>query len=73
MLEQKRSNEAMNLSADKNLTGSSALQLWLAYPGDLAEPAIEKACAAILDDAERERELHGLLQLRERRASALAS
>jgi 4'-phosphopantetheinyl transferase len=55
MLEQKRSNEAMNLSADKNLTGSSALQLWLAYPGDLAEPAIEKACAAILDDAERER------------------
>jgi len=36
-------------------TGSSALELWLAYPGDLAEPAAEAACAAILDDAERAR------------------
>jgi 4'-phosphopantetheinyl transferase len=39
----------------KNPKGSFALQLWLAYPGDLAEPAIEEACAAILDDAERAR------------------
>jgi 4'-phosphopantetheinyl transferase len=34
---------------------SSALQLWLAYPSDLAEPAIEEACAVLLDDAERAR------------------
>jgi 4'-phosphopantetheinyl transferase len=33
----------------------SALQLWLAYPSDLAEPAIEEACAALLNDAERAR------------------
>jgi 4'-phosphopantetheinyl transferase len=45
----------MDLSAGKNPTGSSALELWLAYPGDLAEPAVEEACAAILDDAERGR------------------
>jgi 4'-phosphopantetheinyl transferase len=31
------------------------LQLWLAHPGDLAEPAVEEACAALLDDAERAR------------------
>jgi 4'-phosphopantetheinyl transferase len=55
MLEQKRSNGSMDLSAGKNPTGSSALQLWLAYPGDLADPATEEACAAILDDAERAR------------------
>ncbi|MFZ0339459.1 MAG: 4'-phosphopantetheinyl transferase superfamily protein [Terracidiphilus sp.] len=36
-------------------TGSTALELWLAYPGDLTEPATEEACAAILDDAERAR------------------
>jgi 4'-phosphopantetheinyl transferase len=34
---------------------SSTLQLWLAYPSDLAEPAVEEACAALLDDAERAR------------------
>jgi 4'-phosphopantetheinyl transferase len=34
---------------------SSRLQLWLAYPSDLAEPVIEEACAALLDDAERAR------------------
>jgi 4'-phosphopantetheinyl transferase len=45
----------MEPAAGKNPTGSSALQLWLAYPGDLAEPAIEEACAAILNDAERAR------------------
>jgi 4'-phosphopantetheinyl transferase len=32
-----------------NSSGSSALQLWLAHPSDLAEPAIEEACAALLD------------------------
>ncbi len=31
------------------------LQLWLAYPSDLVEPAIEEACAAILDNVERAR------------------
>jgi 4'-phosphopantetheinyl transferase len=45
----------MDPAAGKNSTGNSALQLWLAYPGDLAEPAIEEACAALLDDAERTR------------------
>jgi 4'-phosphopantetheinyl transferase len=45
----------MKAAAGKNPTGSSALQLWLAYPGDLAEPATEEACTAILDDAERAR------------------
>ena len=39
----------------QNPTGSSALQLWLAYPGDLAEPAVEEACSALLDNAERAR------------------
>jgi 4'-phosphopantetheinyl transferase len=34
---------------------SSALQLWLAYPGDLVEPSTEEECAALLDDAERAR------------------
>jgi 4'-phosphopantetheinyl transferase len=45
----------MEAAAGKNPTGSSALQLWLAYPSDLVEPAIEEACAALLDDAERAR------------------
>lgn len=31
------------------------LELWLAHPSDLAEPAIEEACTALLDDAERAR------------------
>jgi 4'-phosphopantetheinyl transferase len=43
----------------KNPTGNFGLefglQLWLAYPGDLADPAVEEACAALLDDAERAR------------------
>jgi 4'-phosphopantetheinyl transferase len=47
----------MEAAAGKNPTGSSGLEsgleLWLAYPGDLAEPAAEAACAALLDDAER--------------------
>ena len=45
----------MEPEAGQNPKGSSALQLWLAYPGDLAEPAVEEACAALLDDAERAR------------------
>ena len=45
----------MKPEAGQNPTGSSALQLWLAYPGDLAEPAVEEACAALLDNAERAR------------------
>ena len=45
----------MEAAAGKNPTSSSALELWLAYPSDLAEPATEEACAAILDDAERAR------------------
>lgn len=45
----------MKPEAGHNTTSSSALQLWLAYPGDLAEPAVEEACAALLDDAERAR------------------
>ena len=45
----------MEPASGHNPTRSSALQLWLAYPGDLAEPAIELACAAILNDAERAR------------------
>jgi 4'-phosphopantetheinyl transferase len=45
----------MEASTGQNPRGSFALQLWLAYPGDLAEPAVEEACAALLDDAERAR------------------
>jgi 4'-phosphopantetheinyl transferase len=45
----------MELTAGKNPTGSFTLELWLAYPGDLEEPATEEACAAILDVAERAR------------------
>jgi len=49
----------MEAEAGQNPTGSSGhefrLELWLAYPGDLAEPAAEEACAALLDDAERAR------------------
>ena len=43
----------MNPTAGANPTGSSALALWIAHPGDLAEPAVEAACAAILGDDER--------------------
>jgi 4'-phosphopantetheinyl transferase len=49
----------MEREAGKNPTGNFGLEfgleLWLAYPGDLAEPAVEEACAALLDDAERAR------------------
>ena len=45
----------MEPAASQIPRGSFALELWLAYPSDLAEPAIEEACAALLDDAERAR------------------
>jgi 4'-phosphopantetheinyl transferase len=49
----------MEAAAGKNPTRSSGLEfgleLWLADPGDLAESAVEEACAALLDDAERAR------------------
>lgn len=45
----------MHPSQDQIPAAGSALELWCAYPGELAEPAIEEACAALLDDAERAR------------------
>jgi len=45
----------MEPEAGQNPRGSCALRLWVAYPGDLSDPAIEAACAALLDDAERAR------------------
>jgi 4'-phosphopantetheinyl transferase len=49
----------MERSAGKNATNNiglePGLELWLAYPGDLEEPASEEACTAILNDAERGR------------------
>ncbi len=45
----------MRPAAGQNTKGISALELWLAYPGDLAESAIEGGCTALLDDAERAR------------------
>ena len=45
----------MDRMAGNNPTGSSALELWIAYPGDLEEPAVEERCTAILDDDERVR------------------
>ncbi len=49
----------MEPAAGKNRMGNlgigPGLKLWLAYPGDLEEAAIEEACTAILNDAERAR------------------
>jgi 4'-phosphopantetheinyl transferase len=45
----------MEPAAGQIPTGGFALELWLAHPSDLAEPAIEEACAALLDDVERAR------------------
>ena len=45
----------MNFLADNSAMNSSSLDLWFAFPGDLADPAVEEACTAILDDAERAR------------------
>lgn len=45
----------MHPSQDQIPAAGSALELWCAYPGELAELAIEEACAALLDDAERAR------------------
>jgi 4'-phosphopantetheinyl transferase len=35
-------------------TSSSSLQLWYAWPADLCEAGVEAACAALMNDAERE-------------------
>jgi 4'-phosphopantetheinyl transferase len=45
----------MESTTGHSSTANSALQLWFARPGDLADPATEAACAVILDDAERTR------------------
>jgi len=45
----------MQSAAGQNSTGGSRLQLWFAYPGDLAESGVEEACLAILDEAECDR------------------
>ena len=45
----------MKTAARKNPIGYPSLQLWFAYPGDLAEPEVEESCLAILDEAERAR------------------
>ena len=39
----------------QNTIGGAALQLWYAWPADLSEAGVEAACAALLNDAERER------------------
>jgi 4'-phosphopantetheinyl transferase len=44
----------MELAVGQNPTDGSALQLWFAYPGDVADPEVEAACSAILDEAECE-------------------
>lgn len=45
----------MNSVANNSAMVSSSLELWFAHPVDLADPAVEETCAAILDDAERAR------------------
>ncbi len=40
---------------DNKTMPGAALELWFAYPSDLAASEIEQACVAILDDAERAR------------------
>ncbi len=45
----------MRPAGTEKTMNSAALQLWFAYPGDLAEPEVEEACVAVLDDAERAR------------------
>ena len=45
----------MNSLADNSAMKSYSFDLWLAFPGDLADPVAEEACTAILDDAERVR------------------
>jgi len=45
----------MEPEIDRNPSGSPALRLWYAYPGDLADPAAAEACATLLNDAERAR------------------
>ncbi len=45
----------MEPESRQNTTGGAALQLWYAWPADLSEAGVEAACAALLNDAERER------------------
>ncbi len=45
----------MRSAGNEKTMNSAALQLWFAYPGDLADPGVEEACEAILDETERER------------------
>lgn len=45
----------MPLPPTPNPAASFILDLWFAHPPDLADPAVEAACAAILDRAERAR------------------
>ncbi len=45
----------MKTGVDSSAMDRSLLELWFAHPADLADPAVEEACAAILDDAERAR------------------
>jgi 4'-phosphopantetheinyl transferase len=39
----------------QNARGHAALRLWYAWPGDLSDAGTEAACAALLNDEERER------------------
>jgi 4'-phosphopantetheinyl transferase len=48
-------SDSMEATAGTNPRESSALELWFAWPGDLADATVEAACTAILDDAERAR------------------
>jgi 4'-phosphopantetheinyl transferase len=45
----------MDPAVGNNAMDSPSPRLWFAHPGDLADPAVEEACAGILDDAERAR------------------
>jgi 4'-phosphopantetheinyl transferase len=48
MITHKNSDESAAL-------GGTALQLWCAYPSDLRNESVERACAAVLSDYEREK------------------
>ena len=45
----------MQPPSTQNPATNLALDLWFAHPADLLDPAVEAACAAILDNAERAR------------------
>jgi 4'-phosphopantetheinyl transferase len=61
----------MDRTAGDNPIGGTAIQLWFAYPGDVAEPEVKEACMAILDVAERARA--GRLESEARRREFLAT